>query len=362
MGAHRSQHFVPRTYLKHFASPSNPKAVGLFNISRSIYVEEAPVKSQCAKPFFYGKDELEDLLADIESKYDLWIGRGVLADPPSIVDDLDAFVHFFTIIQFLRTEYAAMRTRAQFAMMDQLSSIPSESDFSISKLDTSDTAMVRLGVESSVRFKDFISDLKLALIRNKSSVPFVTSDDPVAFANRFSVQRLRSDNFGFAQTGALFWLPFSPCIGALLYDRDAYNVQKDSRWWASLTRKNDARALNELIFLKARENIYFSSPDHFDEDHFAEVKSKRTNEWQSGSVLVPVASDPTGRTFERVDKAPPSGKYMITTSMHYPTPSTWPTLLRIRSPVTSYTDGSAIGYVRKGAAEAEGYRVRRVRL
>jgi len=362
VGEYRSQHFVPRAYLKHFSSPKNRKAVGLFNIERGLYVDEAPIKSQCAKPFLYGKDELENILAEVESKYDLWIGRGALADPPAVPDDIDAFVQFFTMIQFLRTEYAAIRARAQFTMMDQLARIPTDSEFSISKLDTSDTAMVRMGVQSSLKFKDVIADLKLAFIRNKSSVPFVTSDDPVAFANRFASQRLKSDNFGFAQTGALFWLALSPAVGALLYDRDAYSVAKDSKWWATLDKDRDARALNELIFIKARENIYFSSSAHFDEPRFVAAKPRRITNWQTGTVLIPAEHNGDGKLYVRAEEAPESGQYLITTSTHYPIPSSWPSFLKMRSPVISYTNGSAVGYVRKGAAVAEGYSVRRVRL
>jgi hypothetical protein len=362
MGAYRSQHFVPRSYLKHFSVSENPKSVGLYNIDRDIYVDQAPIKSQCAKPFLYGKDKLEKILAEVEGKYDQWIGRGVLAAPAMLIDDLDQFVRFFTLLQYLRTEYALMRIRAQINLLDQLAKIPTDSEFSLERIDTSDTALARDGVQMALSVQDVVSDLAMVFVRNISSRPFVTCDDPVVFSNRVYIQRLRATNFGFGSSGVLFYLPLSPSVAAMLYDRDAYAVPKDSRLWVTLDRNNDAAAFNDLVFLKARENIYFRDRSHFDEQRFHHLKDRRLEEWQAGSVLVPVEETSTGTTYKEVDEVPESGNYIIATSSRFPTPERWPSIVRMKGPVIAYTNGSAAGHVRRHTAELDRMRVAKVRL
>lgn len=362
MGAHRSQHFVPRAYLKHFSAPANSKAIGLFNIQKRIYVDEAPIKSQCAKPFLYGTDQLEDILAELEAKYDLWVGRGVLGQVPVIEPSLDLFMQFFVLVQFVRTEFAAIRMRAHYGLMNELARIPNESEFSIGNIDTSNTAMARDGVMMAVQVKDVLRDLRLVFLRNITDRAFVTCDDPAVFSNRVYGQRLKTNNFGFAQAGAFFYLPLSPRIAALLYDRDAYAVPKDSRHWATLSKGSEVQAFNELVFLKARENIYFSARTDFDLDHFDSVERVLPADWQSGAVLAPIEQTASKTTLKRVDEPPETGSYMIWSSMHYPLPSRWPPILRFKRPVVAYTNGSAARYVRRHTAELERYQVRRVHL
>lgn len=362
MGAYRSQHFVPRSYLKHFAASGNPKTVGLYNIDRDIYVDQAPIKSQCAKPFLYGKDELEKLLAEVESKYDHWIGKGVLASPPVLIDDLDQFVRFFTMLQYLRTEYALMRIRAQFNLLDQLAKVPADSEYSVESIDTSDTALARDGVQMALRVQEVVSDLACVFIRNRTSVAFVTCDDPVVFSSRVHDQRLGTSNFGFGSAGAFFYLPLTPQHAVLLYDRDAYAVPKDSRHWVSVTKRSDAAALNELVFLKARQNIYFQDRRHLDRALLEEAKSRRLNEWQAGSILVPIEETGGQTVYKRVEDVPESGSYIIATSSQYPMPARWSSILRFRRPIIAFTNGSAAGYVREHTARVDGMRVAKVRL
>jgi hypothetical protein len=359
----KNQHFVPRVYLKHFSPVDSGKTIGLFNLNTSTTVEQAPTKSQCSRPYFHGNDELEDILADVEGRYGDWVGRGVLADPPLLVDDLDRFLHFFFALQYVRTEHAQIRTRAMFEAQKRMMGFTPEDEERFPFPEG--VELVRQSVGMSLEFRRHISDLKLALIRNRSDVPFVTSDDPVCFTNRLHLQRLRRRSFGWGSAGTLFYCPFSPTIAACLYDSDVYLADKKDRHWIELTKKADARALNELMFLKARENIYFRNAADFDRDHFELVRHRRVDQYTRGTILKKVGEDEDGEVYRATDEEVMpqlEGARVMTQSVVHAEPTSWFSLIRFRSQPVAYTNGSAAGYVRKHTAQLDGMAVEKVRV
>ena len=57
-----------------------------------------------------------------------------------------------------------------------------------------------------------ISDLKMCIIRNRTNIPFFTSDDLAVQANRFRIQRQRFSHggVGLMNAGLMFFLPLTP--------------------------------------------------------------------------------------------------------------------------------------------------------
>jgi hypothetical protein len=325
-------------------------------------IDNAPIKSQCAKDHLYGKDELELHLGDIESHYAEWVTRGVLSHPPRIVPDIDVFCRFFALIQYMRTEAHAARMRANFALFETLADIPSDSEYSLSQLDLSDSGMARDGIRFALKLGSQIEDLKLAFLDNQASPNFVTCDDPVVQTNRLYMQRVGDTNFGLGSAGILIYLPLSPRVAMLLYDGEVYSVPKTGRLWCRLVKDTDVHALNELIFLKARENIYFSASEDFCLDRFDAVADRRISEWHRGRVLIPVREENGTRVFAEADEPPAEGSYVITTSQRHPVPSSWASVIRYRSMATAYSNGSGMGYVRRHTIPPDAKRVAKVRL
>ena len=62
----RKHHYVPKFYLRAFASASD--RINLYNFKRDLFVENAALKDQCYKHRFHGTtDDLEDTLCKVES-------------------------------------------------------------------------------------------------------------------------------------------------------------------------------------------------------------------------------------------------------------------------------------------------------
>lgn len=361
MGANRSHHYVPKCYLRNFAESTGQKTISLFNVRQRKVIKGAPIKSQCARDFLYGRDELEFHLSEIEGRYAEWITRGILARPPRLIEDIDVFCRFFAIIQYMRTEAHAARMRAHFSLTTTLADIPIDSQF-LAGMDMSDTALARDGINFALQLRPHLDDLKFALLDNRSSENFLTCDDPVVMTNRLYFQRVGDSNFGLGSAGTIFYLPLSPKVAMVLYDGDVYAPRKRSPQWVTCSQVSDVRALNDLIFLKARENVYFGSPDDFSHDHFQQVESARIAHWERGKVLVQVDENEHGRIFRESDELLPDGASVIWTSQQHPRPLRWPKVLPFKTPAFGYSNGSGMGYMRRATVPPEAGGVMRRRV
>jgi hypothetical protein len=64
----KNNHFVPRSYLRRFRSRSE-KELSLYNIKSDQTVENAPIKSQASRDYFYTKNaKFENLFESIETE------------------------------------------------------------------------------------------------------------------------------------------------------------------------------------------------------------------------------------------------------------------------------------------------------
>jgi hypothetical protein len=148
----------------------------------------------------------------------------------------------------------------------------------------------------------------------------------------------------------------------LLYDGDVYSVPKVDRHWCKVDREKDVYALNDMIFLKARENIYFQEEGDFSLERFDAVADRRVTDWHRGRILVPVREEESRKIFVEANKPPEEGGYVVATSQQHPKPRAWPSVLSFRQPATVYGNGSAMGYVRKKTVPPEAAGVVKIRV
>src|SRR5258707_8720574 len=68
MAESKNQHYVPRHYLRRFAFPDG-KRILTYLIKSESFPPPAPIKTQCSKPYFYGKDtRFEKILTELEGR------------------------------------------------------------------------------------------------------------------------------------------------------------------------------------------------------------------------------------------------------------------------------------------------------
>lgn len=351
MPNHKRQHYVPRCYLRPFSLDDAGAAINLYNIPRSRAVQNASVKGQCAKDYLYGVNRgLERALQAFEGEYARVLR--VLRDETQQPNQKDlAYLRGFAFLQYARTDMAIKRMRMLQEGMHN--TIYEGRSVTPPDLDLSDRTMMRDSMRQYSGLRRYIEDLKICIIKNQTQSDFITSDDPSIFTSRFYTQWLRKQNYGLASSGALIFLPLTPRQVLMCYDGNVYTVPDKRGCWVSITRQADVLALNEVQYLKAAENIYFSRWDDRDrvEREFYEVSPRRPTSWWKFTVLVPDGFVEKGERYRRAtkDEQTTAKETLIVSSMFHPVPSRWISKLKYRHPPRTFSDGSAVGHVRKAA-------------
>lgn len=345
MPSNKNQHYVPRAHFKPFSSEGCGRSVNLYNIKTGP-VQNAPVRGQCSKSYFYGKDsKLDDLLKKVEGVY-ATIVRRLESDATSINErDLENLL-LFTIMQLARTEFAIERRKALTADMknavfiDHLSKEPEPSHEEI----VNSTMLVFL------KSREYLRDLRQCIVVNKTHMNFITSDDPAVIANRFHTQRLGTTTHGLGSSGTLLVLPLTPCHAFMCYDGGVYSVRNKSGHLVAVRRAGDIEAFNELQALNCCANLYFSewSNRAAVRDTFLRVADRRVERHQL-NVLIQTGADERGEHYRLATEKEKEGRgpFLLQSSANFPVPSTWPSLLAYRDPPRTYFNGSLIGHVRK---------------
>lgn len=354
MADRKNQHFVPRALLKPWTLDGEGKAINLYNIRAARGIPKAPVKNQCSRDYFYGKD------LQIET----WLGHGedafkrVVTTLPSTSQSNTAaaleMLRDFSYLQAIRTERSlAEEAEMLREMYDQvyLDMLPPEDD----PLPTHEQIVLK-AMERWQGTSTNLHDLKGVLVVNKSSVPFIISDNPAIHTNRLHVQRFKNGNFGIQQSGMILAMPISPHLAVLYYDGDVYTVPGQRGLNLALTKDSDAQAFNEFQYLSAGENLYFADWGELAriEAGFPEVSDRRLKVHYRFNLLVPKAGEEEVYVKAPADVVAPEGKSIIHLEAMSYQPRLWPSDLKFRADGTGYSNGSGAGYLRKRWAKELG--------
>jgi hypothetical protein len=349
MATNKNQHFVPRCYLKAFTKEEGNATIKIFNLDRQRFIPTAPVKNQCSGSYFYGEDpKLEEVIQSCEGQYANLLRK--IRKPGYFLEDEDkSFLRFFWLFQHLRTEAASRRAVEMAAEAE----VVVGSKLSPVEYGIKEAVQMAMGMVSEVA--SVIDDLKLCLVRNRTDVPFVTSDDPAVASNRWYLEdcRARGCSFGLSAAGLITLLPLTPDILCLAYDGDVYSVQHD-RGWVEVRNVGDVKALNQHQMLSCFANLYV--PETAAEDdlmtQYADCAKYRLTVRHKVNYAVLDSSDNGYDRFvvtEPNDSTRNSDALLHSQSLH-PKPTRWPALLRWRIPGVIYENGTGVNYVRNAGA------------
>jgi Protein of unknown function (DUF4238) len=348
MPERKNQHFVPRCALKPFTLNTVGLAINVFNIARERSIKNAAVKGRCARDYLYGKDlEAEKHLGKLEGQYARILAQ--LEAGKSLSDADKEWLRLFIFIQVRRTESAIRQMReAGEGLADATFKHHPEQRPPDERTDENlMLSSMRLGMQ----LMPYVKDLKVSVFHNKTAFDFITCDNPAVLTNRFHFQRLKQRSFGVSNSGAILSMPLSPRMSAILYDGGVYSLPNASGTpFLDLKKTEDVAAINDLQFLAAGKNLYFSRWQDADTIRSAmtTVSSERDRAGPKTTVFV---RDPDSPNVEQYRRGTPEEEAtarhsMITSSFQYPEPSRWPSPLKFRDKPKVYSNGSAIGHVR----------------
>lgn len=345
MATNKNQHFVPRVHLRPFTVDEGDAAINVFNLDREKLIQNAPVKNQCSRDYFYGRDEkLESAIQTVESAY-----GSVLSDLRKTGRPLEqghkVVLLRFWLLQYMRTEAASRRSVEMAADLHDFSEARDPFQLGIKEA-------VQIAMRTYADMMSITDDLKSCLIRNRTAIPFVTSDDPAVLANRWYLEdkRIRGRTFGLQSAGALAILPLTPRLAFIAYDGDVYSIPHQ-KGWVETKRETDVRALNQHQFLNCFANVYLHDVQHKQilDDQYRVALSNRSPERRRFHVAV---RDVTvgDHTRYRVVSTEEAKSTQLDTLFHSETvhyrPTHWPAFIRWRKPGAVYTNGTGLKYIR----------------
>lgn len=349
MTTNKNQHFVPRCYLRPFTLDEKGLAISLINIDRKKLIVNAPVKNQCSRDYFYGTDvRLESAIQSIEASYSGAL-RDLMRDKTFSHENQEIF-RIFWLFQHLRTEAAATRAVEMAEATRNMADLPPE-EFSLGIKEAVQMACRMFGEVMHV-----IDDLKFCVVKNKSKIPFIASDNPAVLTNMWHLgsKRLAAQSFGLGSAGMLAMLPLSPRYLLLGYDGDVYTVQKD-RGVVEIKTARDAVAFNRHQFLHCVANVYIhdASLSEILIGNYCDIEGLRPPERYVIHYAQLAGVDGEGMRYVAVprEERDNAKEAIMHTQAIHPDPKIWPSKLKIRLDGAVYTNGTGLGYVRRSGTQ-----------
>ena len=345
MASNKNQHYVPQCYLRRFSTPKTEKCTNLLNIDRKVFIKNAPIKKQCSKSYFYGEDLLlEKALQPFEGKYSE-IVNCITKPSYQFTNDHKKFLKQFWLLQYSRTEAASKRS---IELSEKFgSAIEHVINFKL-ELDEAVINSMRNFVEDM----DAVDDLNICLVKNKTNIDFITSDDPAVITNRLFIQKkqLTGKSFGLGNSGIITFLPLTPKILALGYDADVYNI-KDKNGWVSIKSKKDIESINQHQYLNCRANIFVQNPksENYIKTAYKNVSHNRVEARHQINYSVFEKSYDGYEKFIVVSKeeSKKHKRVLLHIENVHPIPKYWPKQIAWKINGYAYTNGSAVGYIRQ---------------
>lgn len=263
MTERKSQHFVPRFLLKGFATPgTDQRAISAIDLDSGDFRETVSIASQCARPFFYGRDgQMENALGDIEGAAAEAVRELIRLGPerPPFDPNDAVTLLIFIAAQHGRTPAALAEQEAEYRGLVErgLSSVitdPAKRAEGAEYLIDRDLNPVR-ATQTSVKIGSSLADLTDLLVVNESPLEFATSDIGVLFHNEWGLPVRGVGMLGFACSGLQLFLPLSPRHLLVKYDAAVYSPPRST---VHVRAVDSVRTINQLQCAYAERHLYFT--------------------------------------------------------------------------------------------------------
>jgi len=263
VAANKKHHYVPRFYLRRFASDG--RSLSLFNLGQGRAITGAHLKNQCYRDYMYGKDgKQENNLSQIEGVLAELLKRVLATEylPPPWSSDHESLC-VLTLLQNARTAYAAdaMDEFSDKMWKQVLQKDPRFKPELLTKVRIVNTDPANFAVVTMLRLYHLIMDLDYRLLVAREGSEFITSDNPVVMYNQLMEFEKTGSKTGLACKGLQIFFPLSPQLLLTFYDRAVYAYAPRKKIITIVPTQEDMVQLNALQVVSALKNVYFSSPN-----------------------------------------------------------------------------------------------------
>lgn len=263
MAEKKKQHYVPKFYLKRFAS--NDKKIYLYDIEKDTFIfngRPVPYKDQFYENYFYGEDKIwENRLNDLEQKWDISFSNVINNNYNN--DDIDN-IKEFAVYQYGRTIFQLnlqIEISAKLAnelLKVYLTNTNNENPQVLDMAEKSSEEKAKEKITPAKLLDTFqkicgeVNDLEFKHITFDTRETFISSDNPITIINPYV------NNIGFGTIGLIILFPLSPRDLCILYDKKIYTkINSINKICKS---EYIMEILNALFFINAKSMIYSIGP------------------------------------------------------------------------------------------------------
>jgi hypothetical protein len=309
----RQQHYVPKFYLRNFSIKGEGKSVVLFQPQKGRFVQSAPLKSQCCRPFFYGRDgQMEDALSGMEGVAATLL-RAICEQrelPRHQSQEWLILLHFVLLMSSRNPVPAAQHVMSNAQIYQVLNDL-SHGAIAPDPTITPEEAL-RMALNHVERDVLFCKDLWMKLLVNDTEIPFITSDYPIVRYNQYlEGRKWPSAHTGLGIVGLQIFWPLTPRLQLVIYDGLTYKVGSRREVAVALPHSDDINQLNLLQVLNCDRIVY--SNELVEERYFNQLATQAACYLQSNNPkteVVPITLIINGerRQEEVIRQAAPNWK------------------------------------------------------
>ena len=259
----RSQHYVPRHYLRQFGYPGTEQ-ISLARIEPYHYVARASIGGQCQEDYFYGDDGQVDGLLQMAEQDLSPVLPDVCKNNSFNKQELNA-LSMMTVLLHMRTRKAVAKAKLVpkmifFKVVDEAiksGKLPPPPDgWTPDMADVGGVPGFLIAHSIPCWLETFTLTPKL--LRAPATTAFITSDHPVILLNQFAQGAHPLRPFcGFGQSGFQILLPLSPRHCLFFYDPKTYKAGTRNGQLIDL-QEADVATINALEIQSAERCIYFN--------------------------------------------------------------------------------------------------------
>ncbi|HGM6754457.1 TPA: DUF4238 domain-containing protein [Serratia marcescens] len=274
MAEKAKQHFVPKLLLKRFSWDATH--INICNIRKSIKTQSVPYDPQCQKRYFYGADlHIENTFEKMENDADLELNKlintSVIPNAKPNANQLDNSDVRELLLTFIYIQYSRTQKIKNIVNKEVNRLIKEDARNNKDVIFNSIKSNEKLGDYklSDAEINNFIDDveielnepfhhilrsardeynknkhLKIVVLFNSTTVPFITSDNPAFCFTSFFPERTPS-----------FFLPISPAHCLFCFD-EHYFKARSIRNIVFISDQSEVRYINRLQCDNCDKNIY----------------------------------------------------------------------------------------------------------
>lgn len=257
----KKQHYVPRFYLKQFASDENKFFVYDFEKNGLLSDRPVPCESQCYKKYFYGEDGIwEELLSKKEGVWASIIDKVIKKDDLTI-DEINSIKEFI-LFQKQRTQdennhsieqrEAMIREYAKALYYFNNWEFDEEAENFCKNKSIEDMSPAE-NVLMATKMLKYVDDLDILIIHFNTMNKLVTSDAPVITLNYF----MEITGFGYDNIGISYLMPITPEHVVIMYDAQVYQKYRGFTFVESYA-ENEVEVVNRYEFIHAEQKVFYS--------------------------------------------------------------------------------------------------------